>query len=30
LTRDEALMETRWMEVGTAIEAAETEISDSD
>jgi hypothetical protein len=23
LTRDEAAMETRWMEVGTAIEAAE-------
>jgi ATP-binding cassette, subfamily F, member 3 len=30
LTRDEALMETRWMEVGTAIEAAETQIGDSD
>jgi ATP-binding cassette, subfamily F, member 3 len=29
LTRDEARLETRWMEVGTAIEAAETEISDS-
>ena len=24
--RDEALMETRWMEVGTAIEAAEAQI----
>jgi ATP-binding cassette, subfamily F, member 3 len=30
LTRDEALMETRWMEVGTAIEAVETQIGDSD
>jgi ATP-binding cassette, subfamily F, member 3 len=30
LTRDEALMETRWMEVGTAIEAAETQVGDSD
>jgi ATP-binding cassette subfamily F protein 3 len=29
LTRDEALWETRWMEVGTAIEAAETQIGDS-
>jgi len=26
LTRDEAAMETRWMEIGTAIEAAESEI----
>jgi ATP-binding cassette, subfamily F, member 3 len=26
LTRDEAAMETRWMEIGTAIEAAEAEI----
>ena len=26
LTRDEASMETRWMEIGTAIEAAESEI----
>jgi ATP-binding cassette subfamily F protein 3 len=30
LIRDEALMETRWMEVGTAIEAAEAQIGDSD
>jgi ATP-binding cassette, subfamily F, member 3 len=30
LTRDEALMETRWMEVGTAIEAAEAQIGASD
>jgi ATP-binding cassette, subfamily F, member 3 len=26
LTRDEAAMETRWMEIGTAIEAAEAEV----
>jgi ATP-binding cassette subfamily F protein 3 len=26
LTRDEAAMETRWMEIGTAIEAAEAQI----
>jgi hypothetical protein len=26
LTRDAASMETRWMEVGTAIEAAEAQI----
>jgi ATP-binding cassette, subfamily F, member 3 len=30
LTRDEALLETRWMEVGTAIESAETQFGDSD
>jgi ATP-binding cassette, subfamily F, member 3 len=28
LTRDEALLETRWMEVGTAIESAETQSGD--
>jgi hypothetical protein len=26
LTRDEAAMETRWMEIGTAIETVEAEI----
>jgi len=30
LTRDAAAMETRWMDVGTAIEAAEAEISGPD
>jgi hypothetical protein len=30
LTRDAAAMESRWMEVGTAIEAAEAEISGPD
>jgi septal ring factor EnvC (AmiA/AmiB activator) len=30
LMRDEASMETRWMEVGSAIEAAEAQLSVSD
>jgi ATP-binding cassette subfamily F protein 3 len=30
LTRDAASMEKQWMDVGTAIEAAEAEVSDSD
>jgi hypothetical protein len=28
--RDAASMETRWMEVGTALESAEAEIGDRD